>query len=469
MFFLPKLPVLQNTVKIQDRFSGLDLSPAAGDNTLTDCNGILPEGDALTVCNPRELLRYVYDPYYTLMSPGHGEWLEVYFQDAKVVRHHAATDGTPITHTISLPTETRVEAATRYCNDLILLARNGKKLLLYRYDPNSSLEETVDISDVLDPTAKGTLNLFAFGTRLALIQNNNLQIGGFRTISNWTEYLPEDFSDLPNAPHQFSFYSGHLTAGIDFRSHPVLFDQTRMYLIYNNVKPFNIVKTADVGCINPRSIAVCNGVLCFLSTDGVMAYNGTGLPYKISQAIPDISTTAANAAGAALGDCYYLGEYVYSFSTKRWSKFFSAPVKTVVSSMCLAGQQLRFTASGNFLTVEYLYDPVLQHDDASPSQWDFTTREFHEQEPGKKVLNQIAFQIQPKEQTRLEVQLSADGAYWTSIFQGDFTKSDGCEVRVKTPPLQNFSLRFLGEGRASIPYLRRVYHLLSDGKIHPFI
>ncbi len=469
MFFLPKLSVLQNTVKIQDRFWGLDNSNAAGENTLADCNGILPEGDALTVCNPREELRAVYDPDFALMNPGYNEWLEVYIRQAKVIRHHADTNGTLLTHTLSLPSGTRVEAATRYREDLILLVRNGNKLLLYRYDPNSSLVETADISDVLDPTAKGTLNLFAFGTRLALIQNEDLRIGGVLSISNWTVELPDNLNDLVYAPHHFTFFSAHLTAGINFRSHPVLFDKTKMYLIRDMGRIFNTVKTADVGCINPRSVAVCNGILCFLSADGVMAYNGTGLPYKISQAIPDISAKAANAGGAALGDCYYLGEYVYSFSTKRWSKYFSAPPDTVISSICLADQQLRLVANNNDAAIEYLYDPILQQEGTSPSKWNFTTREFHEQEPGKKILNQIAFRIEPKEKTLLNVQLSADGGNWTSIFSGSFTKNDSREVRIKTPPMENFRLRFIGEGKATIPYLRRVYHLLSDGKIHPFI
>lgn len=44
-----------------------------------------------------------------------------------------------------------------------------------------------------------------------------------------------------------------------------------MYLLYQEKKPFELVKAADIGCINPRTAAVCNGVLYFLSEGGVMA------------------------------------------------------------------------------------------------------------------------------------------------------------------------------------------------------
>lgn len=124
--------------------------------------------------------------------------------------------------------------------------------------------------------------------------------------------------------------------------------------------------------------------------------------------------------------------------------------------------------SGNTATL-YRYQPNRLDAAIEPTAWSFTTQEFHEKEPGKKKLTQIAFRAEPEQAATLQVEISIDGREWQSLCSETFSENGARELRLKTPPGENFRLRFSGTGKLSIAYIRRVYHILSDGKIHPFI
>ncbi|MBQ4153392.1 MAG: hypothetical protein IJD11_03455 [Oscillospiraceae bacterium] len=471
MFFLPKLELLQNTVKTEGKYRGLDFRPVAAENTLSDCAGISASAlPTLSVCNPKSVAFSTADTVYDILDAGNEQMLEVFGgSPTRILRHYALQDGTKITRNILLSVGDSFVSAACFYADLIVLVRNGEKLLLYRYDQICERTETVDVSDFLDTQAGGTLRLMSFLDRMIILQNEMIHISYIRSLNQWNEDFPEEPLEIPFSAQHSRIPGKQFSCGILYRSRPVVFDTNEMYQIYNDLTPFSIVKTADVGCINPRSVAICNGVLCFLSADGVMAYNGTGLPYKISEQLPDISIAAQNSGACALGNCYYLGEYVYSFDTKEWTKLHSLPSSGMITAAYSDSEKALLLEKTETRSTLYQYIPGRCDAELSPTPWSFTTQEFHEQEPGKKKLTQLAFRVEPMQNVELKVEISVEGGEWQTLCERSLSQNGAEEIRVKTPPSENFRLRFSGTGKLSIGYIRRVYRLLSDGKIHPFL
>lgn len=471
MFFLPKLELLQKTVKTETRYKGLDLRPAAEETTLSDCVGISASAfPALSVCNPLTRVQENLSISYEILCPGNGELLELSIgRFTTITRHYTMQDGTPLTNTFSLSIGESVLSSACFMGDLILLVRSNRALRLYRYDKACTKIEDVDLSDLLNAGLNGTLSMFCFHNRVVILQNDEMHIGYAMSLTRWQDYLPESQYELPLAAQHNQFPGQLFTCGVYYRSRPVLFDSNAMHLLYNTTKPFSSVKTADVGCINPRSVAICNGVLCFLSADGVMAYNGTGLPYKISEQLPDISVTAANSGGCAFGDCYYLGEYVYCFGTNQWTKLFQPAQGDWIRSIYTRDEKLYFVITTSEGHLTYEYDPNRFNSTLKPLSWSFTTQEFHEEEPGKKKLTQLAFRVEPIQETTFQVDISIEGGAFVPLCNRTLEKNSAQEIRVKTPPGENFRLKVSGSGKLTIAYFRRVYQLLSDGKIHPFL
>lgn len=471
MFFLPKLETLQRTVKTESSFRGLDARAAASERSLADCVNLSAAAfPVLSVCNPLETVKTVSGADYDLLLPGNDEMLEIFGENpVRIRRHFFHADGSIAEAECLLEAGEAVASAVSFHGDLIVLAKKPDRIRLCRFDADGAEIKTVDMSDLLDVSVSGTLGLLTFSSRLVIYQNDQIHICYHGSMEKWTEYFPESDTFYPLAAQHIQLAGSSFIGGISYRSRPVLFKKNAMYQLYQEAKPFELVKVADVGCINPRSLAVCDGVLCFLSADGLMAYTGSGLPTRVSDCLPELAAEAATASGCALGNCYYIGSYVYCFGSKEWSKLKPTPEgKELTAACCYDGRGYFLKKSDGTATL-YRYHPNRLDAAIEPTAWSFTTQEFHEKEPGKKKLTQIAFRAEPEQAAMLRVEISIDGREWQSLCSETFSENGARELRLKTPPGENFRLRFSGTGKLSIAYIRRVYHILSDGKIHPFI
>ena len=122
-----------------------------------------------------------------------------------------------------------------------------------------------------------------------------------------------------------------ITGIASYRSYVVVFKKHFMHEVRGTKNPFRVADVGAVGCIDHRSIAEVDGVLFFVSEDGVRAYTGDSLPDIISD--PLKIKTYQEAVSGAFGHKYYLwgrgllssGEeesflYVYDAFRGVWTK-----------------------------------------------------------------------------------------------------------------------------------------------------
>lgn len=100
---------------------------------------------------------------------------------------------------------------------------------------------------------------------------------------------------------------GDFTGCVSFLGYPVFFKRNAIYKVYGN-RPSNyeVMGSASTGTVNGDTLAIASETLFYLSTRGIMAYNG-GIPSLVSGDLGDLITGSADAWGATDGRKYYFG------------------------------------------------------------------------------------------------------------------------------------------------------------------
>ena len=469
MFFLPKLELLAQTEKTTGEFSGLDLRPGTPESALTDCVNISPSGfPVLSVCAPWEkeaAPAAVTDAF----GIGSGGMIEVLGSSPVKVRWRTQKpDGTPKAVTITLAAGDSLAAAESYTGGLVLLTKTGSGWRLCRYDADGSKKEETDMSALLGGTNTFISGMIAFERRLMILYNDYFRISYYDSLNQSDQYLTDGKLGPFVAQQYLLEDGGYFTGCVNYKSQPVLFKRDSMHLLQNRFSPYGLVKAADVGCINPRSIAVVNGVLYFLSQNGIMAYNGS-LPRLVSACCPSFPEELKDSGACACGGCYYIGGYAYDPEKESWSRIRRSEPERQVSAVGSYNGAVFYrvvTAEGSAL---YRYAPDSFDAALEPEAWSFTTRRFHENESRRKKLIKLAFRIEPQQAAYFAVLISADGGDWQTVYAGETTGDEAREVVLKLPPCQDIRFRVSGKGRVNIPYLRRIYRVIPDGKYHPVL
>jgi len=96
---------------------------------------------------------------------------------------------------------------------------------------------------------------------------------------NDTTTLVQPFNIAPSTGEK-------IVAAIPFKNLIVVFTDDDMFLVTGDAEPFRVIDYRNnLGCVAPRSPAVCDGRLFWLSKDGVQAWDGVGKPVWISEPI----------------------------------------------------------------------------------------------------------------------------------------------------------------------------------------
>ena len=123
---------------------------------------------------------------------------------------------------------------------------------------------------------------------------------------------------------------GEFTGAITYQGHPIFFKEKCMHIVYGDYPSNYHIETVECPGVNKgssKSLAIVNGVLYYLSNDGVYAYDGS-FPVKVSTEFGEKRYTSATAG--AFGNKYYIsmrgeGEsnfslFVYDTSKGLWYK-----------------------------------------------------------------------------------------------------------------------------------------------------
>ena len=459
---LPKLTVLGQTTKTLGDWKGLNCRAAIAEEELADCANISTEElPALTVCNPWTLYRSSGQTTGTADIIGlDNSLLEVLPESpCRIIRHHWTDALTEQISEIQLNTGDLFLYAAEFQGGLVLMVKNGTSTRLVYYKQDGTVQ-TSDITELLSGLSGEPQGLYANSRRLFILQNDYIHISYDREIENWQVYLINNSVAPVCAQLMDMNVGGRFTAGVDYKSNMLMFKRGVMYGIFNKSAPFYIAKIADVGCINPRSIAICRGTLYFLSQEGIMAYTG-GLPQLVSGNCPDLADKLSDSTACSDGRYYYIGNYVYDTENQQWSKIRAEQSGVALSSKgCFNGKVYYLKkAGGSYET--YIYQPNQFDSTSTPTEWFFKTKLFLADSQKKKLFTRLVLRVEPMQSTSLTVFVSADGGAFSSVYTGTVTQAKAVEIPLRIPPCESLQVKVSGVGKTAVTYLKYSYRVLS--------
>lgn len=169
-----------------------------------------------------------------------------------------------------------------------------------------------------------------------------------------------------------------------------------------------------------KSLCVLNETLYYLSTDGVMAWDGS-LPTKVSNALD--SSRLANAqsvAGGALDGRYYLyltrGEnarmLVYDTERGLWQE------EDVCSEeMASTGGQLYLWDGNSLWAADPSREPDWENTDGTETSipFELVTGEIGQDKTEEQYLSRLTLRMDAEAQSKIEVSVSYDGGSWEKL------------------------------------------------------
>ncbi len=169
-----------------------------------------------------------------------------------------------------------------------------------------------------------------------------------------------------------------------------------------------------------KSLCVLNETLYYLSTDGVMAWDGS-LPTKVSNALDSSRmANAQNVAGGVLDGRYYLhlerGEekrlLVYDTERGFWQE------EDVCSQeMCSTGNQLYLWDGEALWAADPSREPDWENTDGVETEVSFelVTGDIGQDKAEEQYLSRLTLRLDAEAQSRLEVSVSYDGGNWEKL------------------------------------------------------
>ncbi len=459
---LPKLTPLKQTTKLLSDWKGLSYRAAMTEEELTDCANISTEElPALTVYNPWSLYRSSGQTTDTadILSLENCLLEILPTSPCRIIRHYLNDALTEQTAEIRLNTGDRFLYAAEFLGGLVLMVKNGTATRLIHYKQDGTVQNS-DITELLSGLSGNPQGLYAGSRRLFILQDDYIHIGYDKAIDNWQVYLLNNNLSPVCAQLMDMHMGGRFTAGVNYKSNMLMFKQGAMYGIFNNASPFYIAKIADVGCINPRSIAICRGTLYFLSQDGVMAYTG-GLPQLVSSNCPGLADKLVDSSACADGRFYYIGNYVYDTDNQQWSKIRAEQSGVTLTVKGRFNGKVYYLKKENGVYQTYTYRPELFQATLTPGEWFFKTVPFSGGSHKKKQFTRLVLRIKPMQSTSLNLSVSTDGGSFSSVYSGTLTQTKSVEIPLRLPPCETLQLKVSGVGKATVFFLKYSYRILT--------
>lgn len=190
-------------------------------------------------------------------------------------------------------------------------------------------------------------------------------VSSFGSINYFT--VPGNVAAQPDAPNSFDFQKDDGESITCFRATPwgkVVGKKHSMNILkgYDNSTYYKRLIDPKVGCIDDRSMQMVDGLLIWLSYDGIYAWTGTGPPLLLSKDIESIirlirqvNSTAAEWILDTLGD-FQGGTSSSNGPTPAWSATL-VPASIVPSSATFVDLSTTNFLAGTFTqsTVAYVY------------------------------------------------------------------------------------------------------------------
>lgn len=319
-----------------------------------------------------------------------------------------------------------------------------------------------EMSDNPTRFAAPTLNdVMVYADRMVGCRRNQIRACAYDDLSNW------DYTEKGEDPTILAYYSKHelkseFTACTTYKNHAVFFNADEMFELFGkDATQFNLVKVADVGCVNRKAICEVDGELYFVSKEGVMKYSGS-VPVLISDELCNIPKSAeASLSGA--GRTLYVkfdGEresslYSYNTETRLWTR------EDDICAVDLASYEgYTYIATENEIykcDVDICKDS--ENNDGANFPWQFTLQENHNYCPLKKRSARLDFYLNQPFSNRISVYASYDGGEFKLINNALNKKKGVVSVLMNPRVYDSIKIKICGKGQADIHYLSHTFSL----------
>jgi len=308
---------------------------------------------------------------------------------------------------------------------------------------------------------------------LAGVVNNLLHYSGLRDANDWSSTDPYTGSgsiavetEDGETPRAIVGFAGSL----------ILFKRYTMHKLFGDDSTnFTMTNPYAIGCVSAGSIVKHDGMLYWLASDGIYAYDGGTVPTKISQAIDPIikringsnsMTCSAGTDGRFLyfsftvdGETFPSLCYKFDLQTGTWW-----PVSFVPRCYLRNDKSLLFylpPSSGIEQGVMTMGGPT---DGGRVIPWEVQTRPMSTRaETRKKALHRMYAVIDLDPASTLDVSYAtgAEGNVWTPVYTT--TNGTGQAQSIRIPVIQRpiapfdfYRVRIMGTGQA------RIHRLITE-------
>lgn len=255
--------------------------------------------------------------------------------------------------------------------------------------------------------------------------------------------------------------NSEFTACTTYKNRVIFFNDSEMFeLSGSDSDDFDMVKIANIGCVNRQSVCEIDGVLYFVSREGVMSYTGTA-PKKISASIDDapIRTEAGydSVIGGASGvlRASFDGRsgkkmYVYDIEKNTWA------VEDDIKVLSIVGRngETYFVTETEVLSADARYQ---NESDADEFDWQITTRPIYSYTPRQKRASTLEVYIDRPKNERIDISISFDGGEFRKVYTDVFSGARELSIPLPESDFQKMQIKIEGKGQASIHYIGQTY------------
>lgn len=275
--------------------------------------------------------------------------------------------------------------------------------------------------------------------RLFGVKGNFIYASQFNDPFDWTTFDGTNSAAWSSDTGESASFTG-ITS---YQGHVTMFKADLLYELFgDNANNFWVKEVAKKGCIDGKSISQINGVVYFLSRDGVNIYGG-GLPVPISI---ELNATYVSGVAGTDGRKYYISLYngstyslfVYDSQYKLWYKEDSLNVK----SFAMSSGVLYCIADNKIKRINYGTETV---------SWEAVTEKYVNPIEKRKLLKEISLRVDLIDTaSTLSVYIKRDNGSWVLIKTLTTDYENIHTFKVQRKRCNMFQLKFVGSGRCKI-------------------
>ncbi len=254
------------------------------------------------------------------------------------------------------------------------------------------------------------------------------------------------------------------TACVNYKNRAVFFTADEMFELYGkDSSQFDLVKVADIGCVSRQAVCEMDGVLYFISKEGVMKYSGA-MPRRLSDPLDDKPVLCGGSYSACIGGV--CGAVYARFTGSRGDLLYSYNVESDAwACEDAAGCVSMATYNGElyFSTDDAVYlagaGGVSADCDSSSFPWTALTQKIHHYCPTKKRSPKLNLHMRRAFYGNVSVYASFDGGEFILLRQVPFEGEKTLCIPLENQEYDTLQVKICGSGEAEIDYISQSFSL----------